>query len=68
MIYIIMTLCNFNVFKVGLDKASRCKQNAFENHLDVSDIRLKIALNSDVQKLYKPRWVKELWTRQPFKG
>ena len=92
---------------MGLDKAARCKQNAFEiqldvseiyfrcnlnvfnhrprqgswvqtkcvwkyldvsdMHLDVSDIHLKISLNSYAHKLYKPRRVKELWTRQPFK-
>ena len=44
---------------VGLDKAAGCKQNAFEKHLDVSDIHLKLALNSHAHKLYKPRWVKE---------
>ena len=52
---------------IGLGKAARFKQNAFEKHLDVSHIRLKFALNSHAHKSYKPRWIKELWTRQPFK-
>ena len=53
---------------IGLDKAAGCKQNAFEKNLDVSDIYLKIALNSHARYLYKQRWVNKLWTRQPFKG
>ena len=47
---------------ISLDKAGGCKQNAFEKRLDVSDIHLKIALNSHARYLYRPRWVKELWT------
>ena len=53
----------------GLDKAAGCKQNTFKKHLDVSDmhlnvseIHLKTDSNSHAHKLYKPRWVKELWT------
>ena len=41
---------------IGLDKAAWCKQNEFEKHLDVCDIHLKIALNSHVHKLYKPKF------------
>ena len=52
---------------MGLDKAAGCKQNAFEIYLDLSDIHLKVALNSHAHKLYKPRWAKKLWTRQLFK-
>ena len=51
---------------MGPDKAAGYKQNAFEIHLDVY-IPFKIALNSHAHSLYKPRWVKELWTKQPFK-
>ena len=52
---------------ICLDKAAGCKQKAFEKHLDVSDIHLKFALNSHECILYKPRWVKEFPTRQPYK-
>ena len=63
-------------FIIGLDKAAECERSVFEKHLDVSemhldvyDIHLKIALNSHAHYLFKPRRVKELWTRQtvPFK-
>ena len=48
---------------MGLDQAAGCKLNSFEKHLNVFDIHLKFALNSQAYKLYKPRWVKELWIR-----
>ena len=51
---------------IGLDKAAGCKQDVFEKHLDVSHRHLKFDINS--HKFYKSRWVKELWTRQPFKN
>ena len=51
----------------GLDKPAGCQHNAFKKHLDVSRVHLKSALNSHAHKLYKPRWVKELWTIKPFK-
>ena len=52
---------------MGLDKAAGCKQTAFKKHLDVSDIHLRTTFNSHAHKLYKPKSVKELWTRKPFR-
>ena len=45
---------------IGPAKAAGCKLNAFEKNSYVSDIHLKIALNSHANKLYQPGWVKEL--------
>ena len=53
---------------MDLDKAAECKQNAFGKNSNISVIYLKYALSLHAQKLYKPKWVKELWTRQPFKN
>ena len=58
---------NFLINTAFEDAAFNSQQNAFEKHLDVSQIHLKFDLNSHAHKLYKPGWVKELWTRQLFK-
>ena len=42
---------------MGLDKAADCKQNAFEIHLDVSEIYFRCNLNVFSHRCRQGSWV-----------